>query len=148
MASACLATGESLLMTPPQPAVQPRRNLHAALLASVSALTLLAAAMPAQAGNILVGNRLASPSTNAAAAAIASAQQAAAMTQQSMNSLTRATQAIQAMQQAQSAARNLALGGLNNLGLDPNHPGQQLPDVPDGLAVGGLVPDSGLAGNG
>src|SRR5262249_30832853 len=53
-----------------------RRSLltGASLLAIVSTAGLPAS--PAQAGNILVGNRLAAPSTNAAAAAIASAQQA------------------------------------------------------------------------
>ena len=64
-----------------------------------------------------------SATTNAAASAVATAQQAAAATQQSMQSLTRATQAIQAMQAMQNAARNAALSGPNNLGADPNHPG-------------------------
>ena len=41
----------------------------------------------------------------------------------------------------QAAARALANQGPNNLGLDPNHPGATLPDVPNGLVVGGLQVD-------
>jgi filamentous hemagglutinin family protein len=52
--------------------------------------------------------------------------------------MLRATQAIQAMQAVQNAARNLAVTGPNNLGADPNHPGQLLPNVPNGLGAGGL----------
>ena len=43
------------------------------------------------------------------------------------------------MTNLQSAARSAALGGPTNLGADPNHPGLQLPSVPDGLTPGGLV---------
>ena len=42
------------------------------------------------------------------------------------------------VQTMQSDARNVAQNGPNNLGLDPNHPGQQLPNVPNGLTTGGL----------
>src|SRR5450756_1731601 len=52
------------------------------------------------------------------------------------------------MQSVQNAARNLAFAGPNNLGMDPNHPGQLLSNVPNGLNTGGLVPDSGLAAPG
>ena len=38
----------------------------------------------------------------------------------------------------QSAARAAAQAGANNLGVNPNNPAQQLPNVPDGLAPGGL----------
>src|ERR1035437_2012538 len=54
------------------------------------------------------------------------------------DALARTTQALQAVQAMQSAARAAALAGANNLGANPNHAGQALPDVPDGLAVGGL----------
>jgi filamentous hemagglutinin family protein len=109
------------------------RTLQTALLASVSVLTLLTAGTPARAGNLLARSAP-SPVSNAMAGAGASAQQAAAMAQQSMASLARATQAIAAMQAAQSAARNLVLAAPST--------------VPDGLASGGLVPDSGLASAG
>ncbi|WP_189052635.1 beta strand repeat-containing protein, partial [Aliidongia dinghuensis] len=100
------------------------RSFHAALLTSVSVMTLLAAGAPAEARNILAADGAASATANAAAGAVMSAQQAAAATQQSMNSLARATQAIQAMQAAQSAARNLALSAPST--------------VPNGLGAGGL----------
>ena len=117
---------------------QPRRLFnHAALLAGTSALALLLM-MPVAHARQLGSAAVSSATVNAAATSIMSAQQAAAMTQQSMQSLVRATQAIQAMQAVQNAARNAALAGPNNLGLDPNHRGLQLPNVPDGLGAGGL----------
>lgn len=58
------------------------------------------------------------------------------------DSLARTTQAIQAVQAMQAAARNLATSGANNLGQNPNNPSQVLPDVPDGLTIGGLKVDS------
>jgi filamentous hemagglutinin len=54
------------------------------------------------------------------------------------DTLARTTQALSAVQAMQAAARAAAKAGPNNLGADPNHPGQQLPNVPNGLAVGGL----------
>ena len=54
------------------------------------------------------------------------------------DTLARTTQALQAVQAMQAAAHAAAVTGANNLGLDPNHPGQQLPNVPNGLGVGGL----------
>jgi filamentous hemagglutinin family protein len=134
---------------PGERTVRPGLLSRAVLLTSVSALALLVHALPAEARCIGPCGGVASSAIAAAAsAAIGSVQQAAAVTQQSMNSLTRATLAIQAMQAAQSAARAMAQAGPNNLGVDPNHPGQMLPNVPNGLVSGGLVPDSGLAGPG
>src|SRR5262249_6005489 len=54
------------------------------------------------------------------------------------DSLARTAQALQAVQAMQNAARNLARSHPPNLGLDPNHPRQVLPNVPNGLTVGGL----------
>src|SRR3984885_9994586 len=133
----CPLSRESRFMPIRPAAFRSRRTLHGALLASVSALALLVHAMPAEArciGSCGAGG-ISSAANAAASAAVTSAQQAAAATQQSMQSLTRATQAIQAVQ---NAARNAALSGPNNLGADPNHPGLQLPNVPDGLGAGGL----------
>jgi filamentous hemagglutinin family protein len=99
---------------------------RAALLAGVSALTLLSAAAPAEARNILAGGGGNSAVNVATAAATASAQQAAQAAMRAQNSLSRATQTLQAMQAAQSAAHNLSL---------------QAPSaVANGLAPGGLVP--------
>ena len=63
------------------------------------------------------------------------------------DSLARTAQALQAVQAMQTAARNLARSGPNNLGLDPNHPGIQLPNVPNGLTVGGLQVAPGVPAN-
>lgn len=51
--------------------------------------------------------------------------------------LARNTMALQAVTAMQEAARAAAAGS-NNLGANPNFPGQTLPDVPNGLAIGGL----------
>jgi filamentous hemagglutinin len=68
-------------------------------------------------------------SVNAAAAAT----QARAAAQ---DMLTRNTLALDAVQAMQTAAR--AAATQNNAGANPNFPGMTLPDVPDGLGVGGL----------
>jgi filamentous hemagglutinin family protein len=78
----------------------------------------------------------------------AASVQAAATAQRANDVLLRTTQALQAMRAAQDAARKLAVAGANNLGADPNHSGKTLPDVSNGLAAGGLVPDSVLAKTG
>jgi hypothetical protein len=118
----------------------PHRALATTLLASVSALTLLASGIAAQAAApLLSGGVNASAVATAMAAQQVGSQAAAAVAQQAQISMARAAQAIQAMQAAQSAARNLALAGPANLGADPNHSGQQLPNVPNGLLAGGLV---------
>ena len=54
--------------------------------------------------------------------------------------LARTAQAIAAVQAMQIAAHSTAASGVNNLGLDPNHAGLTLPNVPNGLVLGGLQP--------
>ena len=54
------------------------------------------------------------------------------------DALARTTQALTAVRAMQAAAHDAALRGAANLGFDPNHPGLILPNVPNGLAVGGL----------
>src|SRR5215467_13664052 len=54
------------------------------------------------------------------------------------DTLARTTQALNAVRNMQAAARAAAMRGPNNLGIDPNHPGLQLPNVPNGLTRGGL----------
>ncbi|WP_315833198.1 filamentous haemagglutinin family protein [Bradyrhizobium prioriisuperbiae] len=70
------------------------------------------------------------PAAAASSAAQDAAQQALLAAQNSQQSLARATKAIQALQAAQSAARALAMNAPSS--------------VPNGLVIGGLVPDSGL----
>jgi filamentous hemagglutinin family protein len=57
------------------------------------------------------------------------------------------TQVLQSISNAQNAARAMAQSA-SNAGADPNHTGQSLPNVANGLAAGGLVPDSGLTSPG
>ena len=65
--------------------------------------------------------------------------------QNAQDVLARTTKAVQAAQSLQAAARKIAIAaGLSNLGKNPNNPTQALPNVPNGLNAGGLVPDSGL----
>lgn len=66
----------------------------------------------------------------------------------SKDSLSRTTQALQSVKAMQAAAKALANSGANNLGQNPNNPGQQLPNVPDGLGQGGLQVDSRVATDG
>jgi filamentous hemagglutinin len=62
--------------------------------------------------------------------------------------LAQTTRAIQSVTSMQVAARKLALSGGNNLGINPNNPSQTLPNVPNGLTAGGLVPSSTVAWTG
>ena len=58
--------------------------------------------------------------------------------------LARTSAAINAVNAMQSAARKLATAsGANNLGSNPNNPSQTLPNVPNGLGLGGLNPVGG-----
>jgi filamentous hemagglutinin len=130
------------------------RGARNALLGGTSAialLTMLTAATPAHARCLFCSVGAANAAAQAEAAALAGAAQAAAAALQSQAALARASQSIQAMMAVQARARALAVAGPNNLGLDPNHPGQLLLNVPDGMSMagaGGLVPDSGFASPG
>ena len=68
--------------------------------------------------------------TSSVTSTLAAEQQANIVAAQAQNQLSRVTTALQAMQTMQSAARSLALSAPSA--------------VPDGLQLGGLVPDSGL----
>ncbi len=63
------------------------------------------------------------------------------------DTLARASQAVQAVRAMQTAAHDAAVRGANNLGRDPNHPGLQLPNVPNGLTIGGLQVAPGVPVN-
>lgn len=91
-----------------------------------------------EAGDILRGGAAApNRQTDASAgAALAAQQQARANQQDALARTAQSLQAVRAMQaQARAASRR---HGAANAGADPNHPGQTLPDVPDGLGPGGL----------
>lgn len=110
----------------------------------VHVMVLLLLTMPCtQAGDILrVGGGAtgttggtSTPSADAAAANAAAATAQAHANAQDM--LARNTMALQAVDAMQQAAREAAAGA-TNAGANPNFPGQTLPDVPNGLGVGGL----------
>ncbi|MHB1080669.1 MAG: filamentous hemagglutinin family protein [Prosthecobacter sp.] len=110
----------------------------------VHVMVLLLLTMPCtQAGDILrmgggatgATGGTAAPSVDATAAnAAAATAQAHANAQDMLARNTMALQAVDAMQQAAQAAA----AGATNAGANPNFPGQTLPDVPNGLGVGGL----------
>ncbi len=77
--------------------------------------------------------------TGASSGAIASQARANAL-----DAMARTTRALQSVQAMQTAARAAAIAGPNNLGVNPNNKALQLPNVPNGIVAGGLVPDSGL----
>jgi filamentous hemagglutinin len=57
--------------------------------------------------------------------------------------LQRNAQTLDSMRSMQAAARAAAATGPNNLGQNPANPSLTLPDVPNGLVTGGLMPTGG-----
>jgi filamentous hemagglutinin family protein len=88
----------------------------------------------AWAGDILRGGAPAGR-TPAEPGSTAAAQQAAQARSNAKDVLARTSQALDSVKAMQAAANKL---GAENAGADPNHPGQILPNVPNGLAPGGL----------
>ena len=70
----------------------------------------------------------------------ASTSSVASVSSPAQDLLARTAQAIAAVQAMQIAAHTAATSGANNLGLDPNHTGLTLPNIPNGLVLGGLQP--------
>lgn len=93
---------------------------------------------PLRAGDILRGGAAAKMrQTDPSIGAAVKSQQQARASQQ--DALAKTAQALQAVKAMQAKAREIAARqGVNKLGLDPNHPGQRLPNVPNGLGPGGL----------
>lgn len=93
---------------------------------------------PLCAGDILRGGTAANArQTDPSIGAAVQAQQQARASQQ--DALAKTAQALNAVRAMQAQARALsARSGAENLGADPNHPGQMLPNVPNGLGLGGL----------
>ncbi len=110
------------------------RGLLLAGTSVLALLTILANVQEARAADILRGNAAAAPVTAATAAQQAATAQSIATAIHARNSLSVATQALQALQAAQTAATNLAIASPSN--------------VPNGLVVGGLEPDSGAPSTG
>ena len=109
-------------------------------------VSLLTVSLPLQASDLLRGGSSGSSGGSAPAASGGAASGVATPpAPRASDSLARTAQALAAVQAMQAAARAAALSGPNNLGLDPNHAGKALPNVPDGLVTGGLQPATGNA---
>lgn len=96
--------------------------------------------LDAHGGDILRGG-VSSTSSSSSSGKGAPAIGAAAADSAQLNArdaLARTSQALQSVKAMQTAARNAAAAGANHLGLNPNLPKAPLPNVPNGLAVGGL----------
>ncbi len=109
---------------------------------------LLPGPVPSMAGDILRGGASpGNPAKRAAAATQSTAAAAAAARNNARDNLARTTRALQSVQAMQTAARAAAAAGAsNNAGINPNAPGTNLPNVPNGLGAGGLEVDPGVAG--
>jgi filamentous hemagglutinin family protein len=99
------------------------------------------------AGDILRPTSSTHASTTASSGTASSSSSATAASSSALDQLARTSQALQSVQAMQAAARALAIQGANNLGADPNHPGTTLPNVPNGLGVGGLQVDPQVSAN-
>ena len=125
-----------------------RRSLWGTMGAlTCSAVTLiLPVAETAQGRDILRGGSFSSSanSANTTGTSSATTQTATQLRTNALDKLARTTQALTAVQSLQNQARAIAAAASkNNLGLDPNHPGKMLPNVPNGLTTGGLQVLSG-----
>lgn len=108
------------------------------------AILAVGTAAPVYGGDILRGGAAKPNAKRADAGDQATATAAAQARANAKDALSRTTQALNAAKAMQAAAQAAAAArGANNLGLDPNHPGLMLPDVPNGLAVGGLQVEPG-----
>ena len=100
---------------------------------SVVAVTFLA-----HGGDILRGGAGANQSPSGAGGSSGSSAVQAQAVLNAHDAMARTAQAIEAVRAMQLAAQQATKSGPKNLGPDPNHAGQTLPDVPDGLQAGGL----------
>jgi filamentous hemagglutinin len=104
--------------------------------------TFLLSGLTTEAGDILRGGGGSNQNPARAGANNGGAPTPAASTAARANArdtLARTTRTLDAMRAVQAAARNTAIkGNNNNLGKNPNNPSVTLPDVPNGLGVGGL----------
>ena len=103
--------------------------------------TVLISGLTANAGDILRGGGVsnsnsASAGTNNGGGTTPAATDAARANAQ--DALARTTRAIDAVRAMQNAARNAAINGADNAGTNPNNPSVTLPNVPNGLGIGGL----------
>jgi len=119
-----------------------RRNYRLALSAGLGVAVSLAASLDVVARDILrpsVGGNGALPGASQGnGSGGVSAPGSPSTGINGRDALARVTQAVLSVQKMQSAARQAAVNGTNNLGVNPKAPGKTLPNVPNGLAPGGL----------
>jgi filamentous hemagglutinin family protein len=127
--------------------IRTHRKLH---VLSLTVLTLTGTLPPSMAADILRGGGAAGGAGSGGQAPPVGLGNAPANVVSNRSNaqdlLVRTQQAQQAVWAMQAAARAAALNGPNNLGANPNAPGQTLPDVPNGLGAGGLEVAPGVAG--
>jgi filamentous hemagglutinin family protein len=104
--------------------------------------TLAATPLATHAGDLLRGGAGAGGRGNVPGSNPSSAQATAQARANAQDMLSRTTQAVKAVQAMQNVARSTAIGGADNAGRNPAT-GLQLPNVPNGLTPGGLVPQVG-----
>ena len=113
-------------------------RLHVVAVGVVGMVWLGIGSVPSDAGDILRGGAAVNSSRNRSSAQANAGTQAAALAKaNAVDRLARTTQALQSVNAMQAAARSAARAQ-NNLGADPNNPGKNLINVPNGLGVGGL----------
>lgn len=123
-----------------------RKNLLRAKSALLIVLLMFDCVWRAQAGDILRGGAIGG-STGHQSNNPSGAGSLAPPVPTAQDVLARTSQAVQSMRAMQQAARNAALNGPSNLGVNPFRPGQQLPNVPNGLIPGGLQVAPGVPRN-
>ncbi|MCU0779494.1 MAG: filamentous hemagglutinin N-terminal domain-containing protein, partial [Akkermansiaceae bacterium] len=102
----------------------------------------------ANSGDILRGGASPAPSSNGRANTGGGTPTPAATDAARANArdtLARTTNTLNAMRAMQKAARENATKGPNNLGKNPVNPALTLPNVPNGLTTGGLMPTGGAS---
>ena len=115
--------------------------------AVLAAIFVPATASVAGTGDILRGGYSSAIATGTAGNGSGSTATVARLRALEADQLARTTQAIQAVQAMQAAAQSIAASSPNNLGMNPNNPGHQLPNVPNGLGQNGLQPAQGATAN-
>ena len=107
-------------------------------------VALLSLPLTVRGGDLLrggAGYTVASPTQNYSAGTSAAADQARA---NAADELANTTRIISALQTMQTSVRQAATATARaNAGANPNNPGQLLPNVPNGLGIGGLQPAPG-----
>jgi filamentous hemagglutinin family protein len=108
-----------------------------------ASLALTLGGMPARGGDLLRGGYTGTPGSSGITGSFTPSSVSKARAN-ARDALAQATRAVNAVQTMQARARSLAASaGANNLGVNPDKPSLQLPNVPNGLGIGGLNPAAG-----